>query len=41
MSVSVVATWATEKLVANYETIKKLLICLHKNSTEQISGSCL
>ena len=41
MSVSVVATWATEKLVANDETRKKLLNCLHQNSTEQLSGSCL
>jgi hypothetical protein len=41
MSVSVVATWATEKLVANDETRKKLLNCLHQNSTKQISESCL
>tara|TARA_B100000809_G_scaffold259439_1_gene304460 strand:+ start:862 stop:1704 length:843 start_codon:yes stop_codon:yes gene_type:complete len=41
MSVSVVAIWATEKLVADDETRKKLLNCLHQNSTEQVSESCL
>ena len=41
MSVSVVAIWATEKLVADDETRKKLLNCLHQNSTDELTGSCL